>query len=169
MTVYVDPLTELEAELDEALRGMKPKHQKFALALATADTKREAAEQAGYNWIGNGKSAAATRLCKREDIMKASALAIQVDMLKHGFGVVWKRSNLAEMFLAAKAKGQFQSANAIMRTLAQIDGDLNEASVQVNVGTTPEIRDISPQDLEVISKAYQEMRGLNQPETVING
>ena len=79
----------------------------------------------------------------------------------------WIAQRYRELFNKAQSDGQYEVARKCLTDLAHFEGHIDKG-VTVNVNNLPEIRDISPENLEAVSRIYREMRGLNAPEKVVS-
>lgn len=166
MDVTDDPIHDVNMRLAEVAQKLTDKQLTFVTAVSGGATHMEAGKLAQYS----PHSVNSGHIMKSRAVQDYTKLLIEKDVLLTGYSTAWKRRELVATYRHAREIDQPSAAIRAVETLAKMDGDLlPDTQVNVNFGQLPEIRDISPEDLETASKMYREIRGLNQPETVVNG
>lgn len=121
-----------EEDLQEALANLTERQHKTVLAVISGDTKTGAMRSAGYSALSSRTLAA----FDSPNVQRVLNLHRKFDQLKHGISAAWKRQELVDTYNHARRLDQTGSANATLKTLLEMDGDIKTINNIGGAGVT---------------------------------
>ncbi len=146
-----DRLKQLKADIKSASKGLNTRQVRFAKLMAAGDKSGgECARQAGY--ATKTAYTKAWKLVRVEHIQLLIEKHADLNSFLHGKGVAWYRNELQMLLQLAKDKLDIGSGNAVLRTMAELDGLLangkgrgagSSISITINTGLGAEVKQVT--------------------------
>lgn len=116
-----DELKQLQKDIKQASKGLNSRQIRFAELMAMGDKSGgECARQAGY--ATKTAYTKAWKLVRVEQIRLLIEKHSDLNAYTHGMGVAWYRNELQTLLSLAKDKMDIGGGNAVLRTMAELDG-----------------------------------------------
>jgi len=132
-------IEKLEHDLRRAFAVLKPRQVKFVMAYVKTGGKRQAAEAAGYS--GSAAHVQGHRLLNNDKVRVAYAIAAELDGLKNGIPLPFKRQVLWDTAQKCRTEEHWnpQGVARCIEILSKMDGDMQpdgggQVTIQISTG-----------------------------------
>lgn len=116
-----------QQEMFRLMGRLSDRQREFVRHFAAGETGHRALALAGYT--GRNRKATIQRLFSDDNVQALLSLLREMDGLKYGFPAEWKRAELLDLYNAAREGEQLNTANQVLKTLLEMDGDIRQKDV----------------------------------------